>query len=366
MAATQETNMREVLDDVERWQRAGEQVALASVVSVQGSAPRGTGAALAVSASGEVSGSVSGGCVEPAVIEDGLRAIRDGLPRMLEFGITEAQNVEQIGLACGGQIRVFVERLGAIDPLAAALRAGEPIARVTAIAGADGIGASLIVPEQGAPTGTLGDATLDAAAVACARERLARGELGSDWLATAAGDTRECYIAVYPAPPSLIIVGAGHISIPLTRIAHTLGYHVTVVDARETFATRERFPDADALLVEWPDEALAHLPLRATTAIAVLTHDAKFDEPALQAALASPAGYVGAIGSRGTRAERDDRLRALGVSAEQIARIHGPIGLDIGAKTPEEIALAIMAQIVATSHGRGSQAPSKADVSAAR
>jgi xanthine dehydrogenase accessory factor len=353
--------MREVLDDVERWQRAGEPVALASVVSVQGSAPRGTGAALAVSAGGEVSGSVSGGCVEPAVIEDGLRAIRDGQPRMLEFGITEAQNVEQIGLACGGHIRVFVERLGALGPLAAALRAGEPVARVTAIAGADGVGASLIVPEQGAPTGTLGDATLDAAATTRARERLARGEPGSDWLATTAGDTRECYVAVYPAPPALIIIGAGHISIPLTAIAHTLGYHVTVVDARETFATRERFPDADALLVEWPDEALAHLPLRATTAIAVLTHDAKFDEPALQAALGSPAGYVGAIGSRGTRAERDERLRALGVPTEQIARIHGPIGLDIGAKTPEEIALAIMAEIVATSHGRGAQPGTKAN-----
>jgi xanthine dehydrogenase accessory factor len=347
--------MREVLDDIERWQRAGEQVALASVVAVQGSAPRGAGAALAVSNAGEVSGSVSGGCVEPAVIEDGLRAIRDGRPRMLEFGITEAQNVEQIGLACGGHIRVFVERLSTLGPLATALRAGEPVARVVTIAGDTELGANMVVPEQGAANGTLGDPWLDETAAQLARTHLASSHMATETFTLPDGRTSECYIATYAAPPALIIIGAGHISIPLTAIARTLGYHVTVVDAREAFATRERFPDADALLVEWPDEALGHLPLRATTAIAVLTHDSKFDEPALQAALASPAGYVGAIGSRGTREDRDTRLRALGVSDEQIARIHGPIGLDIGAKTPEEIALAIMAQIVATSHGRGGQ-----------
>ncbi|HEX9414070.1 MAG TPA: XdhC/CoxI family protein [Ktedonobacterales bacterium] len=344
--------MHEVLDDVERWQGANEEVALATVVSVQGSAPRGTGAVLAVSQTGEISGSVSGGCVEPAVIEEGLRAIRSGRPKLLEFGITEEQNVEQIGLACGGQIRVFVERLGAVNQLRAALRAGEPIARVTVIAGDAGVGASLVVPEAGAPSGTLGDARLDATATAVTRERLARGEPGTEHLTTADGQEREVFVAAYPAPPALIIVGAGHISIPLTRIAHMLGYHVTVVDARESFATRERFPEADALLVEWPDEALAHVPLRSTSAIAVLTHDAKFDEPALRAALNAPVGYVGAIGSRGTRSERDARLRAQGVTDEQLARIHGPIGLSIGAQTPEEIALAIMAEIVATRHGR--------------
>jgi xanthine dehydrogenase accessory factor len=344
--------MREVLDDIERWQRAGEQVALATVVAVQGSAPRGTGAALAVSQTGEISGSVSGGCVEPAVIEEGLRILRGGQPALLEFGITEAQNVEQIGLACGGQIRVFVERLGGVEALRAALHTGDPVARATVIAGDADLGASLVVLERGAPSGTLGDATLDAVVAQRARERLARDASGVEHVSTAAGAEREIYIAAYPAPPALIIIGAGHIAIALTRIAKVLGDHVTVVDARETFATRERFPEADALLVEWPDEALAHLPLRATTAVAVLTHDAKFDEPALVAALAAPVGYVGAIGSRSTRAERDARLRAQGVSDAQLARIHGPIGLDLGARTPEEIALAIMAQIVATRRAR--------------
>jgi xanthine dehydrogenase accessory factor len=347
--------MREVLADVERWRAAGEPVALATVVSVHGSAPRGTGATLAVSAGGEISGSVSGGCVEPAVIEEGLRSIRTGRPSLLHFGITEEQNVEQIGLSCGGEIRVFVERLGDVGQLGASIAGERPIARATVIGGAstDAAGASVVVPEVGEPMGSLGDPALDAAVARVARERLARGESGTERLATAAGDEREVFFAVFPAPPSLIIIGAGHISIPLSAIAHILGYHVTVVDARETFATRERFPDADELLVEWPDEALARLPLTGSTAIAVLTHDAKFDEPSLRVAVNAPVGYIGAIGSRGTRRERDERLRAAGVTDEQLARIHGPIGLDIGARSPEEIALAIMAQIVATRHRRG-------------
>jgi xanthine dehydrogenase accessory factor len=344
--------MREVLADVERWRAAGEQIALATVVSVQGSAPRGTGAALAVSAGGEISGSVSGGCVEPAVIEEGMRSIRTGRPKLLQFGITEEQNVEQIGLSCGGEIRVFVERLGDVSALSDAISSERSIARATLIGDAESGDASLVVPESGATTGTLGDAELDAAATRIARERLARGDSGAQRLTTSTGAEREVFFAVFPAPPSLIIIGAGHISIPLTTIAHVLGYHVTVVDAREAFATRERFPDADALLVEWPDEALRHLPLTGSTAVAVLTHDSKFDEPALVAALNSPVSYVGAIGSRGTRQGRDERLRAMGVTDEQLKRIHGPIGLDIGARTPEEIALAIMAQIVATRHGR--------------
>jgi xanthine dehydrogenase accessory factor len=250
-------------------------------------------------------------------------------------------------LSCGGEIRVFVERLGDTAEIRDAIRAERPIARAVVISGDQRAGASMVVPESGEPLETLGDAALDADVATRARARLARGEPGAEQIAASTGERHEVYFAVYPAPPSLIIIGAGHISIPLTRIARTLGYHVTVVDAREAFATRERFPDADEVLVEWPDEALSHLPLSGSTAVAVLTHDAKFDEPALMAALNAPVGYVGAIGSRGTRRERDERLRAQGASEEQLERIHGPIGLDIGARSPEEIALAIMAQIVA-------------------
>lgn len=349
--------MRDVLADVERWHAAGERIALATVVSVAGSAPRGTGATLAVSEQGEISGSVSGGCVEPAVIEEGMRAIRTGAPTLLKFGITEEQNVEQIGLSCGGEIRVFVERLGHFAPLADAISTDRQIARAVVIAtSADAsvpLGAELIVPEQGEPLGTLGDPALDANAVGAIRGSLLRTDTSeARTYPLEGGQSAEIFYAVYPAPPSLVIVGAGHISIPLTRIAKVLGYRVAVVDAREAFATRERLPEADELLVEWPDEALAHLPISGATAVAVLTHDNKFDVPALKAALNSPAGYVGAIGSRGTREARNERLREEGVTDEQIGRIFGPIGLDIGARTPDEIALAILAQVVAARHGR--------------
>jgi xanthine dehydrogenase accessory factor len=344
--------MRDVLAEIERWQSAGEQVALASVVAVQGSAPRQVGATLAVSARGEIAGSVSGGCVEPAVIEEGLSAIRTGRPKLLQYGITEEQNVEQIGLSCGGEIRVYVERVGDISRIASALTAHAPIARATLIASGEPLGASVIVPESGEPSGTLGDPDVDAAAVARARLRLGRDESGTETLASQTGNRPEVFFAVWPAPPTLIIVGAGHISIPLSRIARLLGYHVTVVDPREAFATRERFPEADELMLEWPDEALPRMPLTSSTAVAVLTHDDKFDVPALATALRAPVGYVGAIGSRGTREVRNARLREQGITEAQLARIHGPIGLEIGAKTPEEIALAIMAQIVASRHGR--------------
>ena len=347
--------MREVLTDVERWLAAGEPVALATVVSVSGSAPRAVGATLAVSQSGEISGSVSGGCVEPAVIEEGMRAIRTGRPALLQFGISEEQNVEQIGLSCGGEIRVFVERLAGLEPLMQALRAEQPVVRATVIA-SDGqaapVGATLVAPEAGSRAGSLGDGALDTAAETLAAELLRRGASETRTLALATGESVEVFFSVFPAPQVLVIVGAGHISLPLTRMAKVLGYRVIVIDAREAFATRERLPEADELLVEWPDEALSRLPLTSATAVAVLTHDDKFDVPALGVALRSAASYVGAIGSRGTRQLRDTRLRAAGLDDAQIARIHGPIGLDIGARSPEEIALAILAQIVAVQRGR--------------
>ena len=346
--------MRDLLPELERWQVAGKPIAIATVITVVGSAPRNVGATLALTAVGDIAGSVSGGCVEPAVIEAGLKTLRTGQPKLLSYGITEEQNVEQIGLSCGGEIRVYVERLGDIARLRDALAAERPIARALLLTDGQDAG-SLVIPETGTPDGTLGDAALDKAAAEIARARLRRGDSGGEGIPDATSTERETFFAVFPAPPALIIIGAGHIAIPLSQIAHILGYHVTVVDARETFATHERFPGVDELLVEWPDEALGHLPLTGTTAIAVLSHDAKFDEPALVAALNSPAGYIGAIGSRGTRAERDERLRKQRISEEQLARIHGPIGLDIGARTPEEIALAIMAEIIASRHGPSRQ-----------
>jgi xanthine dehydrogenase accessory factor len=348
--------MRDVLPDLERWQTAGERIALATVVSVAGSAPRGIGAVLAVSERGEISGSVSGGCVEPAVIEDGMRAIRSGRPKLLKFGITEEQNVEQIGLSCGGEIRVFVERAddARLVRLERALREDEPVVRATVIAASGEaarlVGGSLVIVE-GDVVGTLEDAALQAAVTDQARTLLRGGDSAAATATTSTGETVEVFYDVHLPPPTLVIVGAGHVSIPLTRIAKVLGYKVIVMDAREAFATRERLPEADELLVEWPDEALDRLRLTSATAVAVLTHDNKFDVPALKVALNSPAFYVGAIGSRGTREQRDARLRDEGITPEQIGTIYGPIGLNIGAQTPEEIALAIMAQIVAVRRG---------------
>jgi len=348
--------MRDVLPELERWHREGKPIAIASVISIVGSAPRGVGATLALTAAGDIAGSVSGGCVEPAVIEVGLKTLRTGQPKILSYGITEEQNVEQIGLSCGGQIEVFVERLANLEPLAAALKAQQPIVRAVVISAPeeDGAtpGASMLVPEQGELVGSSGDIALDAAVAAKARDLLRTGESA---MATVdiAEKAAQVFFAVYPPEPTLVVVGAGHITIPLTRLAKTLDYRVTVIDPREAFATRERIPDADDLLLEWPDEAIAHLPMSSATAVAVLTHDDKFDVPALKAALNSPASYVGAIGSRGTRERRDRRLREAGVTEEQIGRIHGPIGINIGAQTPEEIALAILAQIVAVRRGKG-------------
>ncbi len=349
--------MRDVLADIELWHAAGKRIALATVVSVAGSAPRGVGATLAVNEDGEISGSVSGGCVEPAVIEEGLRAIRTGTPKLLQFGITEEQNLEQIGLSCGGEIRVFVERfdLAKRAPLIAALHDDARAVQATIITMPPGgpfathLGDSATwLPDPGwSDRSALGPDGLREEIAAQARQALDRGESG---VATIQG--RDVLFEVYQPVSTLIIVGAGHISIPLSKLAKVLGYHVTVIDARAAFATHDRLPDAEELLVEWPDEAMQRLAISGNTAVAVLTHDDKFDVPALRVALQRGAGYVGAIGSRATRAKRDERLRESGVSDAQLARIHGPIGLDLGAKSPEEIALAILAEIVAARHGK--------------
>jgi xanthine dehydrogenase accessory factor len=349
--------MRDVLADIERWQAAGKRIALATVVSVAGSAPRGVGATLAVNEDGQISGSVSGGCVEPAVIEEGLRALRVGTPKLLQFGITEEQNLEQIGLSCGGEIRVFVQRLDLIKrtALITALHDDAPAVQATIIAApphgplAARLGDSATwLPDAGWPQHTsLGPDGMRDELTAQARQALDRDEPGTHTI-----QGSDIFFEVYRPLAHLIIVGAGHISIPLTTLAKVLGYHVTVIDARAAFATRERLPDADDLLVEWPDEAMQRLTISAATAVAVLTHDDKFDVPALRVALQRGAGYVGAIGSRATRAKRDERLLESGVTDAQLARIHGPIGLDLGAKSPEEIALAILAEIVAARHGR--------------
>ena len=204
-------------------------------------------------------------------------------------------------------------------------------------------------------TGTLGNAALDALVVEDAERAIWNGDAGTHTYtieSTTGALPYDVFIEGFPPPPTLIIVGAGHIAIPLTTFAKTLNYRVVVVDARAAFATRERFPNADELIVEWPDEVLEKWDLNPSTSVAVLTHDPKFDEPTLKVVLSRQVGYVGAIGSRKTGQERNERLKKQGLTEAQIQHIHGPIGLNIGATSPEETALAIMAEIVASRHGK--------------
>ena len=355
--------MRETLEDIVRWLGEGKRVAQATVVSLIGSAPRGAGATLVVSDAGDIAGSVSNGCVEPDVVEQAQRVMRSGQPRLLTYGVSEEQNYERLGLSCGGEIRVFIERIERapeLDALEAAHRAGRPAVRAQVIAtpgeAGPALGETLTLVEGSEPFGRLVGSPLGEVIAARARELVGAASPVVERVPLAGapepGGEVEIFYQTLTPPRTLIIVGAGHISIPLTRLAKAIGYHVTVVDPREAFNTRERLPEADELLLDWPDEALERLPINAATAVTILTHDDKFDTPSLTVALRKGAGYVGMVGSRGTRAKRDESLRANGISEDLIARIHGPIGLDIGARTPDEIALAILAQIVAAARGK--------------
>jgi xanthine dehydrogenase accessory factor len=230
------------------------------------------------------------------------------------------------------------------------------VALATVVRGPDQIGAKLLVFPDGTTHGTLGSAALNEQVAVDADRAIWTGDASIHTYSLAAAQPYEVFIEGFPPPPSLIIVGAGHIAIPLTTFAKTLNYRVVVVDARAAFATRERFPHADELIVEWPDEVLEKMDLNPSTSVAVLTHDPKFDEPTLKVVLSRRVGYVGAIGSRKTSSERAERLKQQGLTDEQLSRIHGPIGLNIGATSPEEMALAIMAEIVSTRHGKDSAA----------
>ena len=241
------------------------------------------------------------------------------------------------------------------ETLQAMLHQEKGVAVATVVRGADSIGSKLLALPGGSTQGSLGNAALDALVVADAERAIWNGEAVTRTY-TVESETGalpyDVFVEGFPPPPTLIIVGAGHIAIPLTTFAKTLNYRVVVIDARSAFATRERFPHADELIVEWPDEALERMDLNPSTSVAVLTHDPKFDEPTLKVVLSRNVGYVGAIGSRKTSAERAERLKKQGLTDEQLSHIHGPVGLNIGAKSPEEMALAIMAQIVAVHYGK--------------
>jgi xanthine dehydrogenase accessory factor len=336
--------VREILQDVERWRAEGLPVALATVVATWGSAPRAVGAKMAMTADGRIAGSVSGGCVEGAVFEAGKEVLRSGKPRLLHFGVTDDRAWE-VGLACGGRIEVFVSPLDeeVFRPLSRELAAERPVTLATVIRGpAEILGRKRLLLSGGAAVGQLGHGLDDAADEAAGRAlrewRGSRLEAGPD---------REVFIDAILPSPTLIVVGGVHIAIALTALARSMGYRTIVVDPRKAFGNEERFPGVDRLLNAWPDEGLRQAGLHSATAVAVLTHDPKLDDPALREALRSDAFYVGALGSQRTQEKRRKRLLEEGLTAAELSRLQAPIGLPLGGRTPEEIALSVMAQIVA-------------------
>jgi xanthine dehydrogenase accessory factor len=308
--------MREILDELKQWTDAGEDVAIATVVETWGSSPRPLGSTMAVTRSGKMAGSVSNGCIEGAVFEEAQKVLKSGQPKIAAFGVADDVAFE-VGLACGGHIEVFVQPLAATQKrLMTMLEKNEPATLRTNLVS----GEAEVV--EGDPRGS----------------ELARRD--GDW-----------FVQPFRRPAHLIIIGAIHIAIPLHRLAKVMGYRVTVIDARAKFATKERFPEADELIVAWPDEALAKLKLDGSSFVVILTHDPKFDLPALRAVLPREVGYIGAIGSRKTNQNRFDALRGEGFTEEQLGRVHGPIGLDLGGRSAEETALGILAEVTASRFG---------------
>ena len=358
-----------LLQQAAAWQAAGRKVAVATVVQTWGSSPRPAGSMLVVNEDSAFVGSVSGGCIEGAVVGAALSSMQDGQPRSLSFGITHDRAWE-VGLACGGQVEVFVRALGEVGPdadryvaLRTALDTRKPVALLTAIPDGEqhlvtldpgAVGAAMGLPHDDALRPAIEEAlrsekcqefsssegsTASSAAVASASTASTQG------IDRQQPASRRWLIQPFCPPPRLVIVGAVHIAQPLSQMAALAGFAVVVIDPRTAFASEARFPGVD-LRTTWPTQALAAVGVDARTAVVTLTHDPKLDDPALEVALRSQAFYVGSLGSGKTHMARCNRLRARGFSDEEIARIHGPVGLKIGARSPAEIAVSILAELV--------------------
>lgn len=362
--------MKEVLGDIERWRREGLRVATARVVGVEGSGPRDPGAVMAVNQRGDVAGSVSGGCVEGAVVAEALEALETGGARRRTYGYSDDQAFA-VGLTCGGTVHVLVDPSlpDVYEELRDALVAEEPVAFATVVETESGggdvrLGASMLVRDDGSSSGTLGVRELDAVVRRDAVGALASG-LSDTRHYGSRGEARQrevsVFFEVFAPPPRMVIFGAVDFTAALAKVAKILGYRVEVCDARPVFATKARFPMADEVVATRPERYLAAIggSLGPRDAICVLTHDPKFDVPAVIAALETDAGYLGAMGSRRTHDDRVARLRDAGVPDAALARVMSPIGLDIGARTPEETAIAICAEIIARRTGK--PAPSLRD-----
>lgn len=359
--------MREILDELTTWWERSETVGLATVINTSRSAPRDPGASMVVGPEGTVHGSVSGGCVEGAVYELAQEVMADGAPVLEHYGFSDT-DAFAVGLTCGGELDVFVERVNRatfpeLSSVADDIRSGRYVALATLVDHPDpswrGRHLAVHPTESGAATtGTLGSDRTDAAVSADALGLLAAGHhgllsYGPD--GQRLGEGMRVFVQSFAPPPRMLVFGAIDFASAVAAAGSFLGYQVTVCDARAVFATTARFPDADEVVVDWPHRYLAEESrmgrVDQRSVIAVLTHDPKFDVPLLQVALSLPSAYIGVMGSRRTHEDRLDRLRRAGIDEAQLNRLSSPIGLDLGARTPEETAISIAADIIASKWG---------------
>jgi xanthine dehydrogenase accessory factor len=358
--------MRDVLERLMEWWNAGEPVAMGTVVATFESAPRPPGAVMLVGPGGEAVGSVSGGCVEGAVYQLGEEILESGEPVLQRYGVSD-ESAFAVGLTCGGIIDIFVERVDRtsypwLEEVASDIEAGRPVAVATVVAHPDParVGMRLVVRPEGQPTaGGLGSERAGDAVADDTRGLLAAGrtetlEYGPE--GQRRGEGMRVFVSSYAPVPRLLVFGAIDFAAAVAKLGAFLGYRVTVCDARRVFATASRFPSADEVIVDWPHRYLAAEAaagrIDGRTVICVLTHDPKFDVPLLEVALRLPEfGYIGAMGSRRTHDDRLKRLREAGLTDSEIARLSSPIGLDLGARTPEETAVSIAAEIIALRWG---------------
>jgi xanthine dehydrogenase accessory factor len=364
--------MREVMEELDRWWKTGEPVGMATVVATWRSAPRPPGANMLVGPDGTAVGSVSGGCVEGAVYQLAEEVLASGTPVLQRYGVSDSDAFE-VGLTCGGILDVFVERVDTagfpqLGEVLTAIRAGVPVAVVTCVAAdsadparpgdpAGRLGRRLIVWADHT-SGSLGSDRLDDAATDDARGLLAAGRTGTlryGYDGQRRGDELTLFVGCHASPPRMVVFGAIDFAAAVARVGAFLGYRVTVCDARPVFATKRRFPEAHEVVVAWPHRYLAAEAeagrLDERTVVCVLTHDPKFDVPVLEVALRTPLAYVGAMGSRRTHDDRLARLREAGLTDAELDRLASPVGLDLGARTPEETAVSIAAEIIAARWG---------------
>ncbi len=330
------TDKDNILNEALAWIDEGHDLAFATVTSTWGSSPRPVGSQLVINERGNFTGSVSGGCIETFVVSEAIDVIEDGDVLNLEYGVTNEQ-AREVRLACGGTVRVLVERAPERAMLEK-LNAIQPIARVVDM----GSGKSAVLNRDGLD----GDLSLDDHALADAKLLLKHGTSG-----TITAGERDLFVKVYAQPRNLIVVGAVHIAQMLAPMAASIGFRVTVIDPRPKFATQERLPDVN-IITDRPEKAVDSIVLDNWTAVVALAHDPLLDDPVLVAALKSDVFYIGCLGSRKTQAARHERLRDKGFGEKDLERLHGPIGFDIGGRSPGEIAVSILAEIIAVGNDK--------------